>query len=253
MQSSTCLLKTGRLADCHRKCFAPRRWRCSHLQPLERVCASARLTWALATQATQLSTIHHLRHLSGNGTGTYDVHVAWTWSLAFSKTRESGAWEHPRILLSAAAVTTSAVVPQRKNEPRPVAVFLKAVILSVFEKRSALHDQRRAVTTACRSSTLVIFLQRDQQKLTTATAKYLCPEPVTASSATVRSSTWNLSRLARSKVPSTFPAAATTPFPSATSPILSTLCVVTRNLRLGKSPGSPRAKIACGNPVTGRC
>ena len=131
------------------------------------------------------------------------------------------------------------------DEPRPVAVFLKAVIVSVFGRRSALHDQRRAVATACRSSTLVIFLQRDQQKLTTATAKYLCPEPVTASSATVRSSTWNLSRLARSKMASTFPAAATTPFPSATFAHSCATCVVeTQHLRLGKSRPAPKPLMA---------
>ena len=163
MPSSTCLLKTRRLADCHMKCFAPRRWRCSLLQPPERVCASARLTWALATQATQLSTIH-LRHLSGNGTGTYDVHVAWTWALAFSKTRESGAWGRSWILLSTAAVATSAVVSQRKtnnpcrfvSNPDPELFFLKAVIVSVFERRSAPHDQRRAVASAFRSLTLMM-------------------------------------------------------------------------------------------------
>ena len=44
------------------------------------------------------------------------------------------------------------------DEPRPGAVFLKAVIVYVFERRSAPHDQRRAVASACRSSTLVIFL-----------------------------------------------------------------------------------------------
>ena len=44
------------------------------------------------------------------------------------------------------------------DEPRPGAVFLKAVIVYVFERRSAPHDQRRAVASAFRSSTLVIFL-----------------------------------------------------------------------------------------------
>ena len=51
-------------------------------------------------------------------------------------------------------------------EPRPRAVFLKAVVVSVFERTSVPHDQRRAVASAFRSSTLVIFLlERDQQKL----------------------------------------------------------------------------------------
>ena len=85
---------------------------------------------------------------------------------------------------------------QNCDEPRPVVFFLKAVVVSVIEGRSALHDQRRAVATAFRSSTLVIFLERDQQKIDDRTAKYLCPEPVTVSSATLRSSTWDPSWLA---------------------------------------------------------
>ena len=40
---------------------------------------------------------------------------------------------------------------QLGDEPRPRAVFLKAVIVYVFERRSAPHDQRRAVASAFRS------------------------------------------------------------------------------------------------------
>ena len=43
------------------------------------------------------------------------------------------------------------------DEPRP-GTFFKAVIVSVFERRSAPHDQRRAVACAFRSLTLVISL-----------------------------------------------------------------------------------------------
>ena len=46
---------------------------------------------------------------------------------------------------------------QLGDEPTPGAVFLKAVIVSVFERRSAPADQRRAVACAFRSLTLVIF------------------------------------------------------------------------------------------------
>ena len=93
------------------------------------------------------------------------AHVAWMWAYAFSKTRESGAMEHSWILLSAAAVvTTSAVVSQRRTmsscslvtNPNPELFFFKAVIVSVFGRRSAPHDQRRAVASAYRSLTLVI-------------------------------------------------------------------------------------------------
>ena len=165
MQSSTCLLKTRRLVDCHMKCLAPRRQRCSLLQPPERVCASARLTWLWPPKATQFSTVCVISLV--NGTGTYDVYVEWTCACAFSRTRESGAWERLWILVSAAAVVmTSAVVSQRKTisscslvtNPNPELFFLKAVIVSVFKRRSAPHDPRRAVASAFRSSTLVIFL-----------------------------------------------------------------------------------------------
>ena len=48
---------------------------------------------------------------------------------------------------------------QLGDEPKPGAVFFSnAVIVSVFERRSAPHDQRRAVASAFRSSTLVISL-----------------------------------------------------------------------------------------------
>ena len=68
VQSPTCLLKTRRLADCHGKCFVPRRWRCSLPQPLERVSPTAHRPTELGLcHATQLSTIHHLRHLSCQG------------------------------------------------------------------------------------------------------------------------------------------------------------------------------------------
>ena len=142
-QSPTCLLKTGRLADCHGKCFAPLRWRCSLLKQPERVSpdsASTRITLALPKLHSY--TPHTICVILSTGRAstiwrTKTVHVAWTWALAFSKTRESGAWGRSWILLSAAAVvTTSRAVPQREDdvslqvgdEPRPGAVFLKAAI-----------------------------------------------------------------------------------------------------------------------------
>ena len=136
-QSPTCLLKTRRLADNHRRCFASRRWRCSLVQPLQRAIIDP-VNWGFA-QAALLSTIHHWRHLSCQRDRQVrcegqqkTAHVAWEWALACSKTRESGAWEHSCILLSAAAVvTTSAVVSQRKTI-YPCR-FCDELIVSVFE------------------------------------------------------------------------------------------------------------------------
>ena len=124
-------------------------------------------------QRTQLSTIHHLRHLA-NGTGAHDVRENKNRARGvdvcmrfFKDARESCVGTFVDNLLSAAAVmTTSAVVSQRKTispcslvtNPDPELFFLKAVIVSVFERRSAPHEQRRAVASAFRSSTLVIFL-----------------------------------------------------------------------------------------------
>ena len=42
------------------------------------------------------------------------------------------------------------------DEPKPVAVFLKAVIVSVFERRSAPHDESRVAPSAFRSLTLMM-------------------------------------------------------------------------------------------------
>ena len=103
------------------------------------------------------------------------------------------------------SVTTSRAVPQRRTisscsivtNPQ-LELFLKSVIVSVFERRSAPADQRRAVASAFRSLTLrSLLLGRIQQKFDDRAAKYLCLEQVTAFSATVRSSTWAPSCLAR--------------------------------------------------------
>ena len=145
MQSPTCLLKTRRLADNHGRCFVSRRWRCSHLQP-PWTCitdsASTRSTGALPElHCYQPYTICVIS--LANGAGKYDVgennnsaRGGDVGTRFFSKTRESGAWEHSCILLSAAAVvTTSAVVSQRKTmypcrfvtNPDPE-LFLESVI-----------------------------------------------------------------------------------------------------------------------------
>ena len=99
-----------------------------------------------------------------NGAGKYDVgennnnseRGGDVGTRFFSKTRESGAWELSWILLSAAAVlTTSAVVSQRMTI-HPCR-FCDELIVSVFERRSAPHDQSRVAGSAFRSFTLVFF------------------------------------------------------------------------------------------------
>ena len=93
-QSPTCLLKTRRLADNHRGCFAPRRWRCSLVQPPERVITDSALTlstWALPKLHCYPPYTTCVISLA-NGTGKYDVRDnkkqrTWrvTWALAFFK------------------------------------------------------------------------------------------------------------------------------------------------------------------------
>ena len=65
MQSPTCLLKTRRLADCHRKCFAPRRWRRLLPQPLERVSLTAHGPAKTLTSALSPARNHHDCGVSG--------------------------------------------------------------------------------------------------------------------------------------------------------------------------------------------
>ena len=58
--------------------------------------------------------------------------------------------------ISSGVLTEDDLSLQLGDEPKPGAVFFKAVIVSVFERRSAPHDQRRAVAPAFRSLTLVM-------------------------------------------------------------------------------------------------
>ena len=126
------------------------------------------------------------------------------------------------------------------------AVFLKAAIVSVFERRSALHDQRRAVATAFRLSTLVIFLERDQQKIDDGNRQELLHgdgDCILRHHAVVHVESFEVGR--GSKVASTFPATATTAFPFATFAHSCTTCVVeTQHLRLGKSRPAPKPLMA---------
>ena len=58
--------------------------------------------------------------------------------------------------IGSGASTEDDIALQICDEPKPVAVFLKAVIVTFFERRSAPHDQRRAVASAFRSMTLMM-------------------------------------------------------------------------------------------------
>ena len=121
------------------------------------------------TQATLLSTTHHLRHLSCQRDRQVrcegqqkTVHVAW--ALAFSKDareRCMGTFvDSPQCGgggddIGSGVSTDDDTSLQICDEPRPGAVFRGLLFLSVSESRSAPHDQRR-VASAHRSSTLVI-------------------------------------------------------------------------------------------------
>ena len=74
-------------------------------------------------------------------------------------------------------------------------------------------------------------------------AKYLCLKLVTASSATMRSSTWDPSRLAGKQGGVHVPPAATTPFPSATSPTQTTQSVLSELKTCGLSRCRDRLQV----------
>ena len=192
--------------------------------------------------------------------------MARTWALAFSKTRESGAWEHSllvadgpkkRGLLSACGgnrddigsgvSTDDNLSLQICDEPRPGAVFFlrRGAIL-----RSLRGDQyhRSSVVLRFKDADDYPFFGRNLGKFHHRAVVHLCHEPVTASSAAMRSL---MSSCGRGKVAFPFAAAATTACPSATSALSSTTCVVgTQTLAAWEVASC--ARTAGGSPVTGR-
>ena len=169
MRSSACLLKTRRLAvtgSVLLHCVGDVRFS-NHLNVYAHRPAQLGLC-----QATQLSTTHLLRHLSCQrdrhvrcegeqkqrmwrdvGTRFFKDTREWCMGTFVDSPQCGGGRDH----LKSGSSTEDDLSLQLGDEPRPGAVFLKAVIVSVFERRSAPHDQRRAVACACRSSTLVIY------------------------------------------------------------------------------------------------
>ena len=149
-----CLLKATRLADCHRKCFAPRRWRCSLPQPPERVSPTAH-------RPAEHGLLHSYPPYNicvislANGTGKYDVRENTNSARGvdvgtrfFKDARERCLGTFVDSPQCGGGRDDTIYFCRCATNPDPF--FLKAVIISVFERRSAPHDQRRVVASAFR-------------------------------------------------------------------------------------------------------
>ena len=132
-------------------------------------------------QGTQLSTTHQLRDLScqrdrqvrceeeqkqctwrGRGHSLFQRHGRAVhgnircWLKMGRRSVVSSVrrrWRHRQWCLNGRRIIPADVC---RTQTQSCFCFLKAVIVTFFERRSAPHDQRRAVATACRSMTLMM-------------------------------------------------------------------------------------------------